>query len=155
MFGELRPTDWTKNEFLQKLFGRQRINGAYSAEEYFTENLSWRQYGSSKAWDDYWNGNNAQASAIGDRPPLAFVYLGSPLTTRTTATGAGIPRISANVQLSNSNVYVFDSTWNNAATAFNAPWTIPNNLAAAYNPATAITQASNPANYVGWNSNFT
>lgn len=154
LFAELRTSDWTKNDFITKLIGRQRVNGAYSNEKYYTENLSWRQYGSSKAWDDYWNGNNAQASAIGDRPPLAFVYLGSPLTSRTSAAGASIPGITANVQLTDSKVYVFDSTWNNPAVAFNAPWTVPANLTTAYDPNTATTQASNPANYVGWNSNF-
>lgn len=154
LFGEIRPSDFTKNEFLLKLFGRQRLNGVYSKEQFYTENLQWRQYASSKAWDDYWNGSNAQASAIGDRPPLAFIYLGSPVTNRQSAAGANIPAIQANVQLQDSKVYVFDSTWNNPGVAYNAPWTVPANLQAAFDPTQATTQASNPANYVGWNSNF-
>jgi hypothetical protein len=154
LFAELRASDVLRSEFLVKLLGRHRINGVYSGEEYRTENLAWRQYGSSKAWDDYWNGNNANSSAIGDRPPLAFVYLGSPLLSRNSAAGSNIPGITANVALQDSAVYQFNSTWTNFGTAYNAPWTVPNNLLTAFDPATAVTQSSNPANYVGWNSNF-
>jgi hypothetical protein len=33
-------------------------------------------------------------------------------------------------------------------------WTVPANLLPIFDPAVATTQASNPANYTGWNSNF-
>ncbi|HVZ64538.1 MAG TPA: TonB-dependent receptor plug domain-containing protein [Lacunisphaera sp.] len=156
IFGEVRASDYFKGEFLQKLLGKHRFNGVYSSEKYFTENRSWQDYANSREWAGYWNGTDGTASSFKERPPLAFIYLGSSVASRTSASGANIPGISANVALPDAGVHVMDPTWLNFGTAFNAPWNVPTSLYKVFNglpnpeSTTQLTQASNPDNYVGW-----
>lgn len=154
LFGELRMADLTENSFLVKLFGKHRLNGVYSKEEYFTENRAWVENANSREWAGYWNGNDGSGSSIVDRPPLAMIYLGSPIINMTSPAGANIPGITHEIGLPDASIYGFDSNWTASGVAFNAPWTVPANLERIYNPATATTQASNPANYRGWGNNF-
>ncbi len=154
LFGEVRSKDFLHSDFLVKLIGRHRFNGVYSKEDYQTENRSWQMYANSQAWAGYWNGNNGANSQFTDRPPVGIVYLGSTLGGATTAAGAKIPGITAPITLNNGKIYAFDSTWTAPSTvAYNAPWTVPPSLSTVFGAA-ATTQASNPANYIGWNKNF-
>jgi hypothetical protein len=94
------------------------------------------------------------------------VYLGPSLANATSAYGANISPITSNVTLGSGSIYQFSSTWApQAGVVATAPWNVPTNLqpifngAPVVNPATGqpyaqLTQVSNPANYVGWNSNF-
>ncbi len=154
LFGELRASDWTSNEFLIKLLGKQRFNGVASQEQYFNENRRWQMYANSQAWDGYWNGNNGANNNFQDRPPIGLFYLGSSIIGRPSAVGAGIPGITSNVGLANTGVRVFDTTYQNFSNAYAAPYTVPSSLAQVLNPTVAIQQNSNPANYLGWQSNF-
>jgi hypothetical protein len=153
LFGELRASDFFKNDFLVKLLGRQRFNGVYSNEKYHTENVGWQEYANSLGWDAYWNGNAGNTSPINNRPPVAVVYLGPSIANQSTASGANIPGITAPIAIQGGGVYSFNSTWNAPTVSPAAPWTVPATLAGRYDT-TATTQASNPANYIGWNSNF-
>lgn len=154
VFGEARATDFfAPDSFLAKLLGKHRFNGAYSSEKFFREDRGWRQYLHSLAWDNYWTRNNPTEA----RPPVGIVYLGSSLANAASAAGSNIPGITAPVTLPDGNVYHFASTWTNFAVPFNAPWTVPDNLLPMLNTTATPapnTQASNPANYVGWNSNL-
>ena len=170
IFGELRATDFfDKSSFLAKLLGKHRFNGVYSDEKYYTENRSWQMYANSAAYAAYKLQGNPDG--LQNLPPVAVIYLGSSLKNASTAAGAGIPGIQSSVTLQDGNIYQFDATWKNpTGVAFNAPWTVPSNLqavpvynatgGATYNaaldptPFSGYTQVSNPANYVGWNSNF-
>ena len=160
IFGELRASDFFQNEFLVKLLGKQRFNGVASDEKYFNENRSWQMYANSQAWAGYWNGNAGNTSPITDRPPVAFIYLGGQITGRQSAAGANIPGITAPVTLQDHGVYAMDSTWKNYSVSPSATWAVPAALDPIYgglpNPETTtqLYQASNPANYIGWNSNF-
>jgi len=166
LFAELRAADFTKSDFLVKLFGKQRFNGVFSDETYHTENRSWQMYANSQAWDGYWNQNSGASHDFKDRPPVGVIYLGDSINGLDSAAGARIPGIGAPVHLQNGNVYHFASTWTAPDTvAFNTPWNVPTNLfpmfsgAPEINPTTSqpypqLTEASNPANYVGWNTNF-
>lgn len=154
LFGELRASDLTNNSFLVKLLGKHRFNVVGADEQFFNESRAWQMFANSQAWAGYWNGNDGSSSDIGDRAPVGAIYLGSSLINRTAASGANISNITAPVTYQNSGVRVFDTTWQNYGVAYGSPWTIPSSLAQVYNPSTATTQASNPANYVGWNSNF-
>lgn len=159
LFAELRSSDFLdKDSFLAKLLGKHRFNGVYSTEDFTTETRNWQMYANSQAWAGYWNQTSGATSGIGDRPPLGVFYLGSSLASAASASGANLPAIGGVLNFTNSPIYHFASTWNNAAlppTAANVsqPWTIPANLLPIFDPATATTQASNPANYIGWNSN--
>jgi outer membrane receptor protein involved in Fe transport len=164
IFGEVRASDLTKNEFLIKLFGKQRFNGNFADEKYGTENLGWQDFANSQAWAAYWNGTDGSGSTLSDRPPQAFVYLGSSIAGLSSASGAHIPGVSTNVTMPDSGVHVFDPTWTGAGLptggTFTTNWNVPTSLYKVFgglpNPdnTNQLTQASNPANYVGWNSNF-
>lgn len=148
LFGEFRSEDVFDSPFLRRLLGKHRFNGVYSNEKYHSETRSWQLYASSAAFDAY----STVPLTISERPPLGVVYLGSSLANATTAAGANIPGINAPIVMNDGALYHFNSTWNSTV-PFGDPWTVPASLADAFN-ADATTQASNPANYVGWNSNF-
>jgi outer membrane receptor protein involved in Fe transport len=165
LFGELRASDFLQNDFLVKLLGKHRFNAVASDEKYFNENRTWQLYANSQAWAGYWNGNAGNTSGIVERAPGAVIYLGSSVINRASASGANIPGITAPVALQDHGVYVFDTTWKNpTGVNYADPWTVPTSYAVVSNPdippsqGTVTyanwTQSSNPANYVGWNSNF-
>lgn len=148
LFAEFRSEDVFDNSFLTRLLGKHRFNGVFSDEKFSSETRNWQLYASSPAFDAY----STVALTFSERPPLGVVYLGDSLANRTNAAGANIPGINAPIVLRDGPLYHFNTTWNSAV-PFGDPWTVPASLADAFN-ADATTQASNPANYVGWNSNF-
>lgn len=176
LFGELRANDYfNRDGFLAKLLGKHRFNGVYSDEKYQTENRSWQMYANSAAYAAFKLQGNPDG--ITNLPPVAVIYLGPSLANADSAANANIPRIQQNVTLQSGNIYQFDSTWRNpTGVNFADPWNVPagplQNTAPAgqpvvpifngvpvINPTTGVpypqlTQVSNPANYVGWNSNF-
>jgi len=154
LFGEIRTSDFLdKNGFLAKLLGKHRFNGVYSNEKYYAENLKWQMYANDIAWSRY--KLQGATDGLNNLPPVAVIYLGSSLAGASTAGGAKISNIQAPVTIQSGNLYNFASTWTNPpGVAFTDPWTVPAALLPIFNPATATTQVSNPANYIGWNSNF-
>ncbi|HEY1794389.1 MAG TPA: TonB-dependent receptor plug domain-containing protein [Opitutaceae bacterium] len=153
LFGELRASDFFgKNSLLTKILGRSRFNGVYSDEEYYTQDLDWQMYANSEAYAAYKLQGNPDG--ITNLPPEAVVYLGPSLANASSASGANIPGITSNVTLQSGNIYQFASTWNASGVNPSAVWNVPTNLQPFYT-GTTLTQASNPANYVGWNNNFT
>ena len=155
LFGELRPTDFIHSDFLTKLLGKQRFNGVYGDEKFYNENLNWQMFAHSQAWDGYWNQTSGATDGLNNRPPVTVVYLGASLAGLSAASGANVPGITAPVTLGSGSIYHFATTWKNPpGVAFSDPWTVPTNLQPYFGGSTTLTQASNPANYVGWNSNF-
>ncbi len=158
IYGELRASDFLHNDFLVKLLGKHRINLVGSDELYQTENRTWQMYANSRAWAAYWNATDGSSDNINDRPPVAAIYLGPSLASASSAQNAHISAIGAPVTLQSGNVYTFNSTWTGlglaAGQTYASPWTLPANLTPVFNTTVALTQASNPANYVGWNQNF-
>ena len=165
IFGEVRTSDYLqKDGFLAKLLGRHRFNGVYADEKYFTENRSWQMYANSAAYAAYKLQGNPDG--LTNLPPVAVIYLGSSLKNASTSAGANIPGIQSSLTLADGSVYQFDSTWKNPTGVNLAdPWNVPTNLQPFFNgnpvintttglPYAQLTQSSNPANYVGWNSNF-
>ncbi len=156
LYGELRVADLTDNKFLVKLLGKHRLNGVASKEKYFNENRNWQLYANSQEWAAYWNGNSGATSTINDRAPGAVIYLGPQITSRTTASGAYIPRIMTEIDLVDSGILVFDPKPKAGVdtSTFKDPWTVPANLENIIGVNPAPTQASNLSNLVGWNRNF-
>jgi len=165
LFGELRASDFfDEGSFLTKLLGKHRFTGVYSGEKYYTENRRWQMYANSTDYARF----KTQGSPDGliNLPPVAVIYLGSTLSNANTASGAGISRILADVDLPDGNIYQFESTWRpQPGVNISDPWNVPANLQPFFNGAPVVnpntgetypqlTQVSNPANYVGWNSNF-
>ncbi|HEX2851971.1 MAG TPA: TonB-dependent receptor [Opitutaceae bacterium] len=161
LFGEVRTSDFLSKEgLLTKILGKHRFNGVYGDESYQTQTRRWQLYAHSQQWAGYWNRTSGLSSNItNDRPPIGILYLGSSLANASSASGANISGVSGPVQFPDGKIYYFDSTWNApASVAYNAPWTVPTNLEPIFNtiapPTGGFTQASNPANYVGWAGNF-
>lgn len=165
LFGEVRTSDFLKSEFLTKLLGRHRFNGVYSDETFNTESRAWQMYANSAAYASYKLQGNPDG--LTNLPPVGVIYLGPSLASASSASGAYIPRVNSNVTLQNGNIYQFDSTWRpQPGVNITDPWNVPTNLQGTFNgapvinattglPYAQLTQVSNPANYVGWNSNFT
>jgi TonB-dependent Receptor Plug Domain len=165
VFAELRATDYlAKDSFLAKLLGKHRFNGVFSDEKYSTQNLTWQMYANSLAYATYKLQGNPDG--ILNLPPIGVAYLGGSLANATSAANAQIPGITNNLTLQDGNIYQFDSTWRSpTGVNFADPWNVPANLQTIFNgapvintttglPYAQLTQVSNPANYVGWNSNF-
>lgn len=165
IFGELRAADFLDRDgFLAKLLGKHRFNGVYSKEKYQTENRSWQMHANSTAYASFKLQGNPDG--LQNLPPVAVIYLGPSLANASSAAGAYIPGIQSEVTLQDGNIYQFESTWKNpTGVNFSDPWNVPANLQPFFNgspvinPTTGavypqLTQVSNPANYVGWNSNF-
>jgi outer membrane receptor protein involved in Fe transport len=164
VFGELRASDVLHNDFLVKLLGKHRFNGVYSDEKYYTENRKWQLFANSTAYAAFKLQGNPDG--LGNLPPTGVIYLGSSLKDASTAAGAHVSPVTANVTLQDGNIYQFDSTWRpQPGVTYSDPWDVPANLQPFWNgapvintttglPYAQLTQASNPANYVGWNSSF-
>ena len=159
LFAELRPSDYFTSPFIRRLFGKQRFNGVGADEKFFNESRTWYLYGNTKAWQGFWNGNDGSTVGVNDRAPVAVVYLGAPVTDRAAASGANVPGVGTTVGLPDTPIRVMDSTWVNYGVGFGDPWNVPTSLYTVYNglpnpeSTTQLTQASNPANYVGWVNN--
>lgn len=153
LFGEVRSSDFFgKSSFLTKLLGKHRFNAVASDEQYSTENLRWQMYANDLAWANYKTQN--KADGLINLAPVAVMYLGPSIANSSSAAGAYIPGITAPITIQSGKLYSFASTWNNpVGVTYNAPWTVPANLTNMFG-GTSWTQVSNPANYVGWNSNF-
>ena len=158
LFGELRASDFFgRDSLMTKIFGKQRFNGVYSKETYLAETRAWSMNAHSLDWAAYWTRTTGLTTNFNDRNPLSVIYLGPSAASASSASGLHIPGVASNVNYQNGNVYHFDSTWI-GGTNYGDPWTVPTNLlpmffASTATP-TALTQASNPANYVGWNGTF-
>lgn len=165
LFGELRASDFLERDsFLTKLLGKHRFNAVYSGEEYRTENRSWQMHANSAAYAAYKTQGNPDG--LTNLAPVAVIYLGPTLANANTAAGANITGILSDVTLPDGNIYQFDMTWRNpVGVNFADNWDVPANLQAIFNgnpvinpttglPYAQLTQVSNPANYVGWNSTF-
>jgi len=164
LFGELRARDFMKSDFWAKLIGKHRFNGIYSDEDYKVETRNWQMYANSAAYASYKLQGNPDG--IINLPPTAVIYLGPSLASAGSAAGANISNITGNVTLQDGNIYQFASTWSpQPGVNYSDPWNVPASLQGVFNgapvvnPATGatypqLTQASNPANYVGWNSTF-
>jgi outer membrane receptor protein involved in Fe transport len=165
VFGEIRAADFLDRDgFLTKVLGKHRFNGVYSKEKYQTENRSWQMHANSTAYASFKLQGNPDG--IQNLPPVAVIYLGPSLASASSAAGAYISGIQSAVTLQDGNIYQFDSTWRNpTGVNFSDTWNVPTNLQPFFNgspvinPTTGavypqLTQVSNPANYVGWNSNF-
>lgn len=158
LFGELRASDYFgRDSLLAKILGKQRFNGVYSKETYLAETRAWSMNAHSLDWAAYWTRTTGLTTNFNDRNPLSVIYLGPSVANASTASGLHIPGVAADINYQNGNIYHFDSTWI-GGTNYGDPWTVPNNLLPMFFASTAtpttLTQASNPANYVGWNGTF-
>ena len=136
---------------LTRLLGKHTITGLYSQDRQTTDRRDWQRYAIL---------DPAYRQFIGASPSIKFtdnllavnpvVYLGPALSSRTTSSGLGLPRITQRVSVPTTiNVRAFDSTWANRPGVNPAdPWI--NEFHPEGSASRNSTQAENPANYVGW-----
>lgn len=151
-YAEFRSTDFFKNDLLTKIIGRHRFNGVFSRETNNTETRNWNRFANDNAWDAFTTRTTGFSNVFTNRPPMGVVYLSPALSA---ATGANIGGIGAQIGLNDGPVYLFDSTWTATSVQPTDAWTVPTGnayLNKVYNPALVTRQASNPANYKGWNN---
>jgi len=159
LFGEFRPSDVTNNDWLLKIFGKQRLNGVIGDETYYADSMSHQLYANSKAYQGFWNANDGSSPLWNDRAPVAVIYLGPSVAGKSSASGLDIPNVQTTINLPDTSLRLFDSTWQNFGVKFGDPWNVPSSLNSVFNGVPApgataqLTQASNPSNYVGW-TNF-
>lgn len=157
LFGELRSRDLLQSDFLTKLLGKHRFNGVYSKEKFSSESIGWVENANSTEWAAFWNGTNGLGSGIQDRAPLAFVYLGPSVANLSSPAGASIPALGAPITMNDPSIVIFNADWR-ASVPYGAPWDVPANLYRVFNgrpnpeSTVQLTQASNPANYLGWSN---
>jgi hypothetical protein len=117
-------------------------------------NENYRLAGVDHAWNVAYNGSTA--AKITDNGYNWTAYLG-PSLLGTTGSGANLPNLSFSNAPIQANVTGYVKAWNAASSVDRtAPWTVTipahlqadGTMAAAYD--TALTQADNPANYVGY-----
>ncbi len=163
--------DFTHDSFLPKIageiLGNHTITGLWSEDRDHSDYRSWNRWGTDAAYRDFVGYDTTTKSWTtifnsNERTPNPVIYLGPSLMSRSTASGANVPRILDQISVPDKvSMYVFDSHWNKP-TDPNAPgyvspadpWTngyYPSSRTEGAGGSPYIsTQSENPANYVGW-----
>ena len=157
LFGEVRATDFLQKSILTKILGHHRFNGVYSGEEFFSESRGYRLTAADSAWYDYRLGATSGATTpFDDRAPVSIVYLGQSLRDRDSLAGINLPGVQVSVLPNDAPLYNFLAEWKNFTVPFNAPYNKAGDPIWGQFPSSGTyTQSGNPANYVGWNRDFT
>lgn len=153
LFAELRATDFLREGFLQRLLGRHRLNGVASRDTQTTESRNFNRYANDNAWDAFWSQTTGYTNLFTNRPPVSVIYLSPSLSG---AANANIQGLQSDIKLADSHITLFDSTWTATNVLPTDAWSVPTDnvhLNKVFNPALVTKQASNFANYKGWNSN--
>ncbi|MBK8474807.1 MAG: hypothetical protein IPL39_00450 [Opitutaceae bacterium] len=159
-----------------RLLGKHTVTGLFEATENKSDNRSWVRYAMDDAFElatrsistDPTKPTGVRSYGDGALRPSVAIYLGPTLLNSSTASGANLPRPTAEPTIASSTYRYFDSHWNKptdpTAAGYvdpSAPWIynyypdLPNFNAPALPKPPGLgprnsTQAENPANYVGW-----
>lgn len=155
LYGELRLVDLTRNDLLVKILGRHRFNVVASQETNNTETRNFNKIANDNQWDAFTTRTTGYSNLFNYRAPVSVVYLSPRLYS---APGASVQPIASTIALRDGPVYLFDSTWAATNVQPTDAWSVPASSAylnKAYNPSLVTKQASNPANYKGWNNSRT
>ncbi|PTY08471.1 TonB-dependent receptor [Opitutaceae bacterium EW11] len=144
------------DRWYNRLLGMQTVTGLLATDEQKTDERSWQRYTTDDAYEAFVN-SNVNKLKINDNIllPNTVIYLGPSLSSRSSASGANIPRPTETFKVPSGNVYTFDSTWNKPTNPSDPGYVDPaaywhNDYYPAGNTAGDSTQSENPANYVGW-----
>lgn len=149
-FADLNSEDYLGKGWLSKLLGRHVFTGLWSKDTKETDQRSFSRWALDPAFTTSLGLNNDITN--GARQYDWIAYVGPSLLSRSSASGAGIGRVSTIINPNGSiTARYFDSHWNSNV-AFGAPYTYYVNDSNGVPVATTGTQADNSANYVGWKS---
>lgn len=143
-FAEFRASDYWGNSTLAKVVGRHVLTGLLADEEVDMETRSWTRY----AADISYGQEILSDPVLTSRAVNTLNYLSGNIASRDSIQGAGIGNIQA-VQIPTSTALRgFSMVWNAPGVNPSDPWVGPNGETTFGNG--PLTQAHNPANYVGW-----
>jgi hypothetical protein len=144
--------DFTKSgsdSWIAKFLGRHTFTGLWSEENLDRQSRSWQRYAvlDMNYWTQFDGGSGIRftdnAFAVN-----RVIYLGNSLASRTSASGANLPRLQNQNNATSGTIRFFDSNWVATNVDPAAPWEN------AYYPVGDTrrnsTQAENSANYRGW-----
>ena len=139
-FGEIRGDDFIKeNTKLAQIIGRHVVNGLLSNEDYKTERRNWTRY----AADAGYGLEIVKDPVMTSRAVNTANYLTTTsIAGRDSLSGANIGRLHATQTPQSGPVMFYNMNWKNPGVSPSATWVNP------YGD--TVTQAENPANYVGW-----
>ncbi|MCH6255010.1 TonB-dependent receptor plug domain-containing protein [Puniceicoccaceae bacterium K14] len=149
-YAELDFRDFDNEGWLSRFLGRHIVTGMASEDRQTTESLNFDRWriGSDiyderlKAVFDSGDINDGDWTNIATGIYTTH-YLGGSLLGSASASGAGIPGLTAVQNPSSGTYYSFDATWNApAGIAAGDVWTKPDG--------SVSTQSENTDNYVGW-----
>lgn len=149
--------------WVARLLGQHTLTALAGKDRQYTDRRNWQQYGTDDVYRAFVNLPDANAKFTDNAfVPNTVIYLGPSLASRSSASGANLPRIMHTFMPMSGSVRTFDSTWNRSSDPTSAtfenpadPWYygyyLPNNPING-DPVGAYTstQSENPANYVGW-----
>ncbi|HVS53294.1 MAG TPA: TonB-dependent receptor plug domain-containing protein [Opitutaceae bacterium] len=133
-----------------RTLGRHILTGFMNQDYAHRDNRSFVRWTTDLAYKDFVTNPTSVATIDSStRAVFPVIYLGPSLLSRTTASGANIPRpMTAAVPVS-SAIRAFDSTWAPPPGVNPGdPWTNTNFVVGA--SGRNSTQSENPANYKGW-----
>ncbi|MDD2763781.1 MAG: TonB-dependent receptor plug domain-containing protein [Opitutaceae bacterium] len=152
---DLRSEDYLGKNWLSYILGRSVLTGLANQENKQTQYVFWAQHATTPDIINIFGYEGTQAAAtVNDlattRQYEWLYYLGSSLSSKSSAAGANLSRIQMKLDPGASTaVKYFNTTWNKGTTVDqNAAYSYVD-----YNTGLTVTdsfQYANPANYVGW-----
>lgn len=134
---------------IMNFLGRHTFTGLWAEDELDREDRSWQRYAVLDM--NYWtlfDGGSGIRFTDNAFAVNRIVYLGDSLSSRSTASGAYLPRLQNLNNATSGTIRFFDSTWVASGVNPAAPWTNE------YYPVGSANrnsfQAENSANYRGW-----
>ena len=151
--------DFTKSgsdSAFANFLGRHTFTGLWSEDTLDRENRNWQRYAVLDM--NYWtlfDGGSGIRFTDNAFAVNRIVYLGDSLSSRSTASGAYLPRLQNLNNATSGTIRFFDSTWNASTVNPATPWAnqyYPVTQFNGTNPDTRRNsfEAENQANYVGW-----
>jgi hypothetical protein len=144
------------DSFITNLLGRHTLTGLWAEDNLDREDRAWNRYAAFA--NDYvtlFDGGSAikfndNAFAIN-----RVIYLGDSLASRSSASGAYLPRLQNQNNATNGTIRFFDSTWVASGVNPADPWENPYYPVTQWNGTAADTrhnsyQSENVSNYRGW-----
>lgn len=143
--------DFTKkspDSALANFLGSHTLTGLWAEDELDRDDRSWQRYAVLDM--DYWTAVDAGNPRFTDNffAVNRIVYLGDSLASRSSASGAYLPRLQKLNNATSGTIRFFDSTWN--ATNVDPAAPFENAYYPVGNTNRNSTQSENQANYVGW-----
>jgi hypothetical protein len=150
-FADIRADDFMEKGWFSKLIGRHVLTGLVSEDLKRTESREFSRWAGDAAWATAIGATGANADITnGPRQVDWVAYLSGNLSSRSSASGANLSRVTGMIDPRGSaSVRFFDSNWN-AGAIYNDPYSYSQYDSNGVAQPVTGTQADNPANYVGW-----